>query len=171
MKPIPNCAGYFVNEIGECFSCVKKISGVNGKRGTYTIIDESSPVKLKPRTHTSNGYVYIGLGKYRKKRLHRVVAEAFIPNPNDYPEINHIDEDKENNCVTNLEWCTRQQNAQHSLSKHYVVENVETEERIEIFNLSAFCRSHGLHVGSLHDTMKQRQGRKQHKGWKLLKLS
>ena len=110
MKPIPNCAGYFVNEIGECFSCVKKISGVNGKRGTYTIIDESSPVKLKSKTHSSNGYVYIALGKYGAKRLHRVVAAAFIPNPNDYPEINHIDEDKANCHLSNLRWVSRKEN-------------------------------------------------------------
>ena len=167
MKPIRNCPGYFVNELGEVFSCIKKISGVNGKRGTYTIIDESSPTKLKPMIHPSNGYVYISLGKYGKKRLHRIVAETFIPNPNNYTEVNHIDELKSNNCVSNLEWCTRQQNAQHSLSKHYVVENVETGERFEVFNLSAFCREHSLGVGSLNETRHQKR-RKQHKGWKLI---
>ena len=42
--------------------------------------------------------------------MHRLVAEAFIPNPNDLPFVNHIDEDKLNNVVDNLEWCTRQYN-------------------------------------------------------------
>lgn len=47
-------------------------------------------------------------------QLHRLVALVHIPNPNDYREINHIDGDKENNNVDNLEWCTRSQNMSHA---------------------------------------------------------
>ena len=59
------------------------------------------------------GYERIGLavhGKCRHFRVHQLVAKAFIPNPNNYPQINHIDEDKTNNCVDNLEWCTQSYN-------------------------------------------------------------
>ena len=55
------------------------------------------------------GYKFIHLSKNNKqkrKSIHRLVAETFIPNPNNYPCINHIDECKENNKVNNLEWCT-----------------------------------------------------------------
>ena len=159
--------GYYVNEMGEFFSCVKKISGVNGKRGTYTIIDESNPVKLTVCKNPSNGYGYISLGKNGKFRAHRLVAQTFIPNHNNLEEVNHKDRDKMNNSVSNLEWMSRQQNAEHGISKHYIVEHIVSGEKTEIYNLSAFCRTHGLHIGSLHDTLKQRQGRKQHKGWKL----
>ena len=60
------------------------------------------------------GYCYIQLSGENKKhfRVHRLVALAFIPNPNEYPYVNHIDGDKENNCIENLEWCTQLHNTQ-----------------------------------------------------------
>ena len=56
-----------------------------------------------------DGYLIVGLyrdGKCKTVRVHRIVAKAFIDNPHNLPEINHIDEDKTNNHVENLEWCT-----------------------------------------------------------------
>lgn len=58
----------------------------------------------------SNGYKLVSLklrdGKYKQYRVHRLVAMTFIPNPYNFPQINHKDENKSNNCVDNLEWCT-----------------------------------------------------------------
>ena len=62
---------------------------------------------LKPQLD-KYGYLYVHLFKDKKnyhKTIHRLVATAFIPNPNNYPQVNHKDEDKTNNCVENLEWC------------------------------------------------------------------
>ena len=168
MLEVKNCPGYYVNEEGNVFSCIKKnFKGI--EKGCDTYIDKSNPIKLTPSINKRNGYVYISLGKYGKKRLHRVVAERFIPNPFNLPEVNHKDEDKTNNRWSNLEWVNRQNNAEYSLAKHYIVEHIATGKQYQVFNLSSFCRENGLHVGSMHDTLKQRQNRQQHKGWKIIK--
>ena len=59
------------------------------------------------------GYFYVNLcinGNHTSYAIHRLVAEAYIPNPENLPEINHKDENKENNCLQNLEWCNRKYN-------------------------------------------------------------
>ena len=65
------------------------------------------------KQHIINGYAYVYLTKNSKTkgfRVHRLVAENFIDNPNNYPCINHKDENKLNNRVDNLEWCTNKYN-------------------------------------------------------------
>lgn len=68
---------------------------------------------------TKDGYLKVSLCKdsvETKYYLHRLVAKQFIPNPNNLPQVNHIDGNKFNNCVTNLEWCTKQENQQHAVT-------------------------------------------------------
>ena len=75
------------------------------------------------------GYIQVGLhlnATCKQPLVHRLVAQAFVPNPEDLPEVNHIDGDKGNNNVGNLEWVTRRQNALHStqvLGKNKGAEN------------------------------------------------
>ena len=61
----------------------------------------------------NNGYVIAKLGN-RRKRLHRIIAELFVPNPKKLPCINHIDCNRSNNKISNLEWCTAKENMQHA---------------------------------------------------------
>lgn len=70
------------------------------------------PIHVRGKTLTAviapNGYPVVALWKDNRGKtvyIHRLVAETFIPNPHDYPIINHKDENKANNCVENLEWC------------------------------------------------------------------
>jgi len=63
-----------------------------------------------------NGYLKYSLyknGRYEHISMHRLVAQAFIPNPNNYQIVNHIDENKTNNQVDNLEWCTSKYNVNY----------------------------------------------------------
>ncbi|MEB9013982.1 HNH endonuclease [Bacillus cereus] len=70
---------------------------------------------LKP--YTMKGYKRIKISKDNKKKsylLHRLVALTFIDNPSNHPEVNHKDGNKNNNTLTNLEWCTRTDNLKHA---------------------------------------------------------
>jgi hypothetical protein len=76
-----------------------------------------SPKILK--TDLARGYLRLCLyknNKQYKKVVHRLVAEAFIPNPNNYPTVDHIDRNRQNNKVTNLRWCTLSDNMKNPLT-------------------------------------------------------
>ena len=63
------------------------------------------------------GYIGVSLsqnGFYKRMYVHRIVAETFLHNEYNYKEVNHIDGDKSNNCLSNLEWCSRSQNMKHA---------------------------------------------------------
>ena len=65
-------------------------------------------------SYDKDGYIRVNLtaknGKVKMERVHRLVALVFLDNPNNYPQVNHKDENKQNNCVDNLEWCDAKYN-------------------------------------------------------------
>lgn len=72
--------------------------------------------RILKQKKTNAGYLSVALckdGKIKYFLVHRLVATAFIPNQNSYPQINHKDEDKTNNIVENLEWCTAKYNSNY----------------------------------------------------------
>ena len=69
--------------------------------------------KFLKETANNDGYLRFSLfkdGKHKRYLAHRLVAKSFVANPNQYPEINHINENIKDNCIENLEWCTHKQN-------------------------------------------------------------
>ena len=82
--------------------------------------------KILKYSKDKDGYLYVGLcknGKHKYIKIHRLVAEAFIENPNNYQQVNHKDEDKTNNHVTNLEWCTPKYNSNYGTRIQRVIES------------------------------------------------
>ena len=106
IKPVPGYEGYYeVDNLGRVFS-VDRIIQVNDNGRIY---DKPIHGALLKQTNHSQGYKTVALtknGKTKQEYVHRIVASAFIPNPDNFSVVNHKDEDKTNNFVDNLEWCT-----------------------------------------------------------------
>jgi len=120
------------------------------------------------------GYICVNLsinGKTVTKSIHRLLAKAFIPNPNNYPCVNHIDENKLNNSVTNLEWCSISYNnayngrIQKIAQKHYKPVEVYKEDKLIMIYPSVKDTAKALSLDSRAISAVCRGDRNMHKGW------
>lgn len=117
---------------------------LNDEKSKYKISSDGYVISTKYRgkegvvrklkhSHDKDGYCIITLnhkGKKYTRKIHRLVAEAFIPNPKNLPEVNHRNGNKDKNCVDNLEWCDTLTNIYHALENDLRY-RVNAEESIE----------------------------------------
>lgn len=127
---------------------------------------------LKPSKHTK-GYYRVELyknGSQSKKLIHRLVAQVFIPNPDNKSQVNHIDENKTNNLVSNLEWMTAKENLNHGTrtdrssktrSVSIIATNLKTGKSTEFYGVSECARQLDLNRGNITSVLK---GRRNHTG-------
>lgn len=116
----------------------------------------------------SPGYLQVGLckkGIRHANRIHRLVAHAFIPNPENKLELNHIDEDKTNNRVDNLEWSTRKENINYgtrnekvskTMSIPVIAINIKTGEVREFSSGAECARRLSLNAAGISSVLKGR---------------
>lgn len=147
---------------------------IKGYEGLYQVsntgrVKRVATGRVLKGSKNAGGYITVKLSKHgvtSTKTIHRLVAETFIPKPENKPEINHIDEDKTNNKVDNLEWSTRKENINHGTrtermgktrSISIIATNIKTGEVEEFYGTSECARQLGLNTPSITNVLKGRR--------------
>lgn len=131
-RDIPGFEGlYQVSNLGRVRSLDRVV-----RRNTFCgQIQERRKGRILKTISKPTGYLFCSLSKDNTpetRLIHRLVAEAFIPNPNNYPCINHRNEDKTDNRVENLEWCTQRYNVNYGTSRERASTNNPLCKRIKV---------------------------------------
>lgn len=149
-KNIDGYEHYQVSSLGNIRSLPRYIYEVSGKRRMKKGI-------ILAQSNTSTGYKKVELvdelGNRKSYKVHRLVAQAFIPNFSDKPNINHKDTNPHNNNVENLEWCTQKENVDYSIeigNKKYARDFIDHNELIRDY-LEGMGTNH---IAAKHNTCK-----------------
>lgn len=131
---------YQVSNLGKVRSIDREVKTSTGFRKYKGMVLKQRIVKE---------YLYVNFGTRSTHRVHRLIAKAFVPNPDNLPEVNHIDGNKLNNNIDNLEWCTSKENINHSWGK-----GLSKSRKGEKTNLSKLKEGDVLEIRRLHKTKK-----------------
>ena len=133
---------------------------------------------LTPTKHNGKQpYLYVSLsrqGKVKKVFIHQLVAETFIPNPGNKPQVNHKDGNPQNNLVSNLEWVTNAENTQHaydtglnSKSKKCTLININTKEIKEFPSMRQLGIYLGKSSGWVYSVVKEKGSKFNYKNYQI----
>ena len=136
---------------------------INGYEGVYEVSNMGNVrrdgKKLKLQTRRRDGYIEVQLYKHNiaaSQKVHRLVAEAFLPNPNGLPVVNHKDENPSNNRADNLEWCTQKYNCEYGtrnrkISKRHscAVEQIKEGVVVKVWESTREAEKAGYNHGSI----------------------
>lgn len=153
--------------------------------GLYEVSDKGRVRSLKRKTTNGkilkpvldkDGYLLVSLSKNNHKahkRVHRLVAETFIENPNNYPVVNHKDECKQNNNVENLEWCTIQYNTlynganyRRALSRRVPIIAIKDNQKLFFNSIMDAATTLGVAHYNISGCLHKAKGRKTLKGYR-----
>lgn len=129
LKGFENFKGYSVTSDGKVYTHFKRYNK------SWVLLDEPKK-ELKP-AFNKKGYPTVRLSSENRKksaRIHRLVALAFIPNPDNKPEVNHIDGNKQNNKAENLEWVTNAENHRHKMEHNLNIVKSGAEHYMRLRN-------------------------------------
>ncbi len=119
--------------------------------------------KFLKATPNSDGYCMVDLckdGKRKKSKIHRLIALHYIPNPNNYPCVDHKDRNRQNNSIDNLRWVTNQMNCHNrgvQINNKLRIQNISPSKYGYIFQKNMKGKSHTKHFKTLEEAIKYKE--------------